>query len=684
MLSSAASSPEPVPSSSSEINVENPLSSAFPWKPGVVNRSLPRSSVSKVNDTGVLAPDIHPGAESLAASFASRALSTAIETVTNPLSTNFPGHLVTKEIPRQPKQEVVKDIGQNVGGDQVVYALGSGENGGAVDRQALTDEFKAKNVTVGWEIATPQETKSLTMKSLERRITDLTNLSNPSEIQKQELDWCVKIKKQIETEKGEYRPSTYAQDFVRAGNKPQDLLRAELSNCYVDQFVDEKGVKNAFTRFGVITDPSQSLLNFKMLKELHAKREAVNVALKNLESERALQKSEAEFHRIEEIQAPYQKQLSLEEDHRKTRVDQAMEEYGRKFEEYSNATKEYTKEINDLRAKQEKKGALTPPQRETFEKACEILETPSKLDSELIKRKILLQQQALHFVNIQVREHPKDVALGMLEVFQLSLLHPGNRKVEKNGLAHCEDNEMLDEAEILQEFSGKNFILEEGLDAPYIDHEGRFHLQKPEGVSLNEVRVDIYFANAVMQREVAGEKAKTLIRNINSRFLEMMEERLGNKFRLDVPGSREMCLRFEKCRRAILSGKVSYRIGEDIIACVRYLALNLSVNCHSGKDRTGFVSFRAIHRIASEAVDARVKEGEITEKLGEEIKDSLGEKVLDAQSIPRKITQANGGQRYLKIFSLRPPGLERFDRRIRALAQMALSRLDQWKKKTPR
>ena len=213
----------------------------------------------------------------------------------------------------------------------------------------------------------------------------------------------------------------------------------------------------------------------------------------------------------------------------------------------------------------------------------------------------------------------------------ISLLNPEKHGTDKSGFVHNERVEMEDMQESFHGLENKEIILEADIEAPFVDMDGRIHLQRPTGVSAEKIELHPVFLNVSVQGCTDNRPVQ---REINAEALRSLED-AGPEFE----GLRDQ---LEKLQNGTSS---SYQHAEDMAFAATSARIPLSMGCFSAKDRTGFVMSRLMIRQMEEKIKASGVSPEEKKKLCKELEGH----VLDKTSVSARIIFQNTGQRFLKV-----------------------------------
>jgi len=308
----------------------------------------------------------------------------------------------------------------------------------------------------------------------------------------------------------------------------------------------------------------------------------------------------------------------------------------------------YNRLIKRLERQEKKK--LIQAQGEAIQELKSILKEGDvdKLDALIRKKQFILEQKMVRYVQLQMEAHPELIeGKGTFALLQLSLL----RLTERKEFIRADEMDYLFKA-----FDGKKVLFNEGLETAYLDADGTICMPPPKGVKPEmTVTIKPLLANVSTQHKLVG----TLLRRPSSE-----EARLQNKINrqtletlLEVIGpDKEKALNLlEECKKDLFENKKSSSEIARKLAMVAYLGdVPLGINCFSGKDRTGVVSYLldvgiAKHCLQQQNVGAK--------KLKKRVSDWESE-TLSAGTIQHKIVRLNNCK-WLKVTELLPSGYEK-------------------------
>lgn len=221
------------------------------------------------------------------------------------------------------------------------------------------------------------------------------------------------------------------------------------------------------------------------------------------------------------------------------------------------------------------------------------------------ERHTLLEHLFLRMLQAQVEDKGE---LGEeLNLVQLSLLNPIKSQLDRSGWMHDEKNAMIDMAEIFREMNGKTIVIGQG--GPKVDGDV---IYLPKGEALEPTRLNAVFVNMSVQGHTKND---------------------GRQYLINQAAADELRARDPELARLLTQKDSSYRVAEQIAE--RALKLNgsaLTINCASGKDRTGAVCSRLILK-----------------SLPKELYESSKDMVFDPNSASARVVKDNTSVVVLKI-----------------------------------
>jgi hypothetical protein len=235
-----------------------------------------------------------------------------------------------------------------------------------------------------------------------------------------------------------------------------------------------------------------------------------------------------------------------------------------------------------LEAKANKKSMIVPQLAGVEFALSELRDLPNTL----IKRRTILQTQALQLVQKQMEEryHGHDAEFSMVH---LSLLRESDKKVSANGWIHAEANRMLDMAEIFKEIDQSKIIIDS--HGPFVDADGNFHINLPgRGKKLQTVKLNAFFFNVSTREGKAGREVE---RKINTESLERYARANATS-------------KTEELRKLIFeSGQYGFLGATEVGKFFLQSDIATSIGCLSAKDRTAMVSAMIVRDFTGQGHD---------------------------------------------------------------------------------
>ena len=229
-----------------------------------------------------------------------------------------------------------------------------------------------------------------------------------------------------------------------------------------------------------------------------------------------------------------------------------------------------------------------------FAKASELL------DGQIIDRQLILENQALqdlaaHFEGLspeELQQLPPEVVFG-----RMSMLNGHNKPKKSEGFELNEANQMRDMAAIYGDLQDKKLVFDG--KGPYLDQNGLIHMPfkaaGPGGEPLVRDFKPIFF-NMSAQGNIKNEGPQQPInaeayRSLSSRVLERCDQldRLGTpEAKQKAAQMRQQLLYIGKeLEKGVTDG---FELAEQTTLLLQDLGAKISINCFSGKDRTGLLA----------------------------------------------------------------------------------------------
>lgn len=239
----------------------------------------------------------------------------------------------------------------------------------------------------------------------------------------------------------------------------------------------------------------------------------------------------------------------------------------------------------------------------TKTKGVTITQIKNLVDRAIIDRQFVLENQALqdivqHVANIQASGHNLAETLASKENFSIgrvSMLDGVKPPKNDGGFALNEANQMQDMVAIYDLLDGKTLVFDG--KGPFLDEEGDIHMPfevtDHEGAPVSKELHTIYF-NISAQGNVKNEGIQE---QINRKAIQQLQSEVKKQcFQLINEGRLEesnlLASQFTKLHHALILETVTdgFSVAEDTAMLLMEIDVSLSINCFSGKDRTGLLA----------------------------------------------------------------------------------------------
>lgn len=286
-------------------------------------------------------------------------------------------------------------------------------------------------------------------------------------------------------------------------------------------------------------------------------------------------------------------------------------------------------------------------------------------------RREILSAQMWPIVVAHLMNNPGVIKAGSFTFFHLGLLNEETDKIDPTGWVHNEAYELLDMAEIYNEFRNKKVFFDKGLEKQYIDTEGNLHMPKfndklPASIGLHPI-----FLNTSVQ---GNEKNTPVQKKENDVGLVYIEAYLSSTLskeeykELTSPGG--LLYQIEATLR---NGESNYELADKITQLGIKYKIPFSLGCLSAKDRTGLVSAETATSEAIEQAEAYVEKVVSVHTLSSAQKKQLKEymksykqavydQMLNKESSTAAVTKQNTGSVAVKCSALEFPNMSKIER----------------------
>jgi hypothetical protein len=302
------------------------------------------------------------------------------------------------------------------------------------------------------------------------------------------------------------------------------------------------------------------------------------------------------------------------------------------------------------------KKKIDPRQKKTIEATMALFASHDTLAAAVRERTMVLRQQMLPVLWRHIRAHAGELKNGA----EFALIHESALNASKDkfegGFPHVERNQILDMESAFGLFEGSEIIFDPKVTQPFIDADGSVKMPPLKGLSSIIAR-PIFFNVSVQGHK---EKDLQLQYQINSQAFAKLEKVKNEKVKSMSPAQRNMINEvFHKCQQMNISRESSYELaGEHIASLAVLLGLAMGVNCFSGKDRTGYVTFMVMVSLLKKQIDKLQADGVIDEKLAEKLKKEFASRGFDPEGVATQISKMNTDEDSLKVSRLLPPGVK--------------------------
>lgn len=285
---------------------------------------------------------------------------------------------------------------------------------------------------------------------------------------------------------------------------------------------------------------------------------------------------------------------------------------------------------------QQNKG--TQKQLESYDYAIHELEN---LEDTLVKRREGMNLQMLSYIEGHMtKENLENTKEGdPFFFFQLSLLNPEKRSLDKTGWMHDEANMMLDMAEIFKEFAGKTVVCDG--EGPYIDDEGVIHLSKKiEGEEGNPRKITIHplFANVSVQGCTKNVPPQT----------EINKDLIENVYNLDPSHKLFSLEEKQKLNQRGVREASNYSLAIKMVRSFQD-HIPVGVNCAGAKDRTSLVVHSLVVKRGKEHLKSLEDNEKISKKEAARAKRHLRTQIFSTKSAASEMAYQNTREKILKI-----------------------------------
>ncbi|MDP1834678.1 MAG: hypothetical protein Q8K75_02005 [Chlamydiales bacterium] len=293
-------------------------------------------------------------------------------------------------------------------------------------------------------------------------------------------------------------------------------------------------------------------------------------------------------------------------------------------------------------------------------------ELKKKIDFTIVERHWVLENQALQDFAAHLSSHsPESLKLFLAEndkvsfsrVSMLDAMKPPKREGD---FVINEANQMLDMQDIYATFDGKELVFDG--KGPFMDLDGKIHLpvsiSDDEGKAISKT-LDVVFFNISAQGNTENKGPQ---RSINEQAIEKMRPLIEAKSeKLYASGqlneALDMMQRFENLENTLgKESKGGFDTAEQAAMLLLDLDALLSINCFSGKDRTGLLAALITFNKLKVSVDA---EG-VTGSRARAILAQWGRDLMSENGNACRVVEDNTGFRALKLA---------VDARVRILSQ---------------
>jgi hypothetical protein len=276
------------------------------------------------------------------------------------------------------------------------------------------------------------------------------------------------------------------------------------------------------------------------------------------------------------------------------------------------------------------------------------------LDEHIVDRANVLENQALqdlslHFQSMtaeEINQTPPEVLFG-----RVSLLNGFNPAKQGKGWEINERNQMLDMAAIYNDLSGKTLVFDG--KGPFVDDEGRVHLPQEaldaQGAPLTRTFKPLYFnisaqgdiRNEGPQKEINAKAFGELQKLVTERHLQLLDAG-------DTQGAQRLWdnLVFVKSQ---LDKKVTdgVELAEQVVLLLQEVNSKVSINCFSGKDRTGLLAAQITHVHLGR--ELRRRPSDLEPNRIRKILGRWGHQLMRTSGIACKVVEDNTKFRALKL-----------------------------------
>lgn len=265
-------------------------------------------------------------------------------------------------------------------------------------------------------------------------------------------------------------------------------------------------------------------------------------------------------------------------------------------------------ELRMLKGILARKDILSPAQQETLNRLDPNIvktyfqgnqsEAWELLDAQIIDRQLILENQALqdlaaHFDGMsqaELENLPAEVLFG-----RVSMLNAYNKPTKTEKFELNEANQMRDMAAIYGDLQGKQLVFDG--KGPYLDEQGMIHMPfkaGSEGKPLVRDFKPIYF-NISAQGNIRNEGPQQAINTAAYRSLHSHVLTRCNQLDLGTPEEKQKAAKMrerlqyigKELEKGVTDG---FELAEQTALLLQEMDAKLSINCFSGKDRTGLLA----------------------------------------------------------------------------------------------
>ena len=215
-------------------------------------------------------------------------------------------------------------------------------------------------------------------------------------------------------------------------------------------------------------------------------------------------------------------------------------------------------------------------------------------------------------------------------IFNLSLMNENLDKIDGSGFIHRERVMMEEMAWVFKEFQGKELVFDG--KGPYMDSEGNLHMEQDLGGK--RLKIQPVFMNLSVQ---GSRRIRETQEQINSESIALLLELLP-------PG--DLQERARRLQERLDHHESSFDLANEFAVLAHKAGFPISLNCFSGKDRTGAQSSFLVDSTAlKEAVEATVPQAErVNARLSQ-----LSRRLFSKSGVAIHITYRNTETRVLKV-----------------------------------